>query len=137
MGRGNTKPSGSWFKLGFPSGYVSDVLQTVEALGAAGHGADPRLDDALAWVCAQQAPDGRWRNQYAYHGKTWGCIEQQGKPSKWVTLRACIALRTADQAPGPGACATTRAITGTRALAQAGAPTTPAEHGAYSAGSSR
>ena len=26
MGYGNTKPSSSWFKLGFPSGYVSDVL---------------------------------------------------------------------------------------------------------------
>ena len=32
MGWGNTRPSGSWFKLGFPSGYVADVLQILEAL---------------------------------------------------------------------------------------------------------
>ncbi|MCU0301959.1 MAG: hypothetical protein MUF35_10215 [Candidatus Nanopelagicales bacterium] len=95
MGWGNTKPSGSWFKLGFPSGYVADVLQTLEVLGELGHGQDPRLGDAMALVLAQQGPDGRWRNRYAYHGRTWGDIERQGAPSKWVTLRACTVLRRA------------------------------------------
>ena len=37
MGWGNTKPSSSWFKLGFPSGYVADVLQVLEALAELGH----------------------------------------------------------------------------------------------------
>ncbi|HEX6888669.1 MAG TPA: hypothetical protein VF143_11235 [Candidatus Nanopelagicales bacterium] len=137
MGWGNTKPSRSWFKLGFPSGYVSDVLQTVEALGEAGHGGDPRLDNALAWVCAQQAADGRWRNQYAYHGKTWGSIEQQGKASKWVTLRACTVLRAADAATGPRPRATTPATTGTRAPGQGAAPGRHGAPGTYSSGSSR
>jgi hypothetical protein len=95
MGWGNTKPSGSWFKLGFPSGYVADVLQVLEALVELGHGHDPRLAHALELVLARQGPDGRWRNQYAYHGKTWGDIEAQGAPSKWVTLRACAVLRGA------------------------------------------
>lgn len=95
MGWGNTKPSASWFKLGFPSGYVADVLQVLEVLAELGHAADPRLENALSWVLSQQGPDGRWINRYAYHGKTWGDIEQQGKPSKWVTLRACSVLRAA------------------------------------------
>ena len=95
MGWGNTKPSGSWFKLGFPSGYVTDVLQVLEVLAELGHAADPQLDHAISWVVDQQGPDGRWRNRYAYHGKTWGDIEQQGAPSKWVTLRACSVLRAA------------------------------------------
>ena len=95
MGWGNTKPSGSWFKLGFPSGYVTDVLQVLEVLAELGHAADPRLDHAMSWVLRQQGPDGRWRNRYAYHGKTWGDLEQQGAPSKWVTLRACTVLRAA------------------------------------------
>jgi hypothetical protein len=95
MGWGNTKPSSSWFKPGFPSGYVADVLQTVEVLAELGHGRDERLAAALAWVESGQDGQGRWRNRYAYNGKTWVDIEPQGQPSKWVTLRACTVLRAA------------------------------------------
>jgi hypothetical protein len=95
MGWGNTKPSASWFKLGFPSGYVADVLQTLEVLAELGHGRDARLANALASIEAGQDAQGRWINRYAYNGKTWGDIERQGQPSKWVTLRACTVLRAA------------------------------------------
>jgi hypothetical protein len=95
MGWGNTKPSGSWFKLGFPSGYVSDVLQVIEALAELGHARDPRVSAALDWVLMQQTPDGRFRNRYAYNGKTWVDVDAQGAPSKWVTLRVCTVLRAA------------------------------------------
>ena len=47
-------PSGSWFKLGFPLGYVTDVLQTLEALCEAGMAGDRRLDRAVEWVVSQQ-----------------------------------------------------------------------------------
>jgi len=93
MGWGNTKPSGSWFKLGFPSGYVADALQNLEVLCELGHGRDPRLANAIELVASMQDGDGRWVNRYAYNGKTWGNIERQGAPSKWVTLRACAVLR--------------------------------------------
>jgi hypothetical protein len=95
MGWGNTKPNGSWFKPGFPIGYVSDVLQTLEVLAELGHGRDPRLARALAWLEAGQNGQGQWLNRYAYNGKTWIDIEHQGQPSKWVTLRACTVLRAA------------------------------------------
>ena len=95
MGWGNTKPNGSWFKPGFPIGYVSDVLQTVEVLAEIGHARDPRLTRALAWVESGQNAQGRWTNRYAYNGKTGVDIEHQGQPSKWVTLRACTVLRAA------------------------------------------
>lgn len=95
MGWGNTKPNSSWFKPGFPIGYVSDVLQTLDVLAELGHGRDPRLARALAWVEAGQNAQGRWTNRYAYNGKTWIDIEHQGQPSKWVTLRACTVLRAA------------------------------------------
>lgn len=95
MGWGNTRPNGSWFRLGFPSGYVTDVLQVLEVLAEFGHSRDPRLARALAWLVTQQGPDGRWRNRYAYNGKTAVDIERQGQPSKWVTLRACTVLRAA------------------------------------------
>ncbi|HEU4355337.1 MAG TPA: nitrogen fixation protein NifH [Actinomycetota bacterium] len=93
MGWGNTRPSASWFKLGFPSGYVADVLQNLEVLCELGHARDPRLANALELVLSKQRPDGRWRNEYAYNRKTWGDIERQGQPSRWVTLRTCAVLK--------------------------------------------
>ena len=93
MGWGNTRPSGSWFKLGFPSGYVGDVLGVLEVLSELGHGRDPRIAAAIDWLLAKQDGFGRWRNESAYNGKTWVDFERQGEPSKWVTLRACRVLR--------------------------------------------
>ena len=93
MGYGNTKPNSSWFRLGFPSGYVADVLQVLEALAAAGVGRDPRLANAVEWLLAQQDAEGRWANRYAYAGKMWVDIDAPGAPSRWVTLRACRVLR--------------------------------------------
>ena len=94
----STEPSGSWFKLGFPSGYVSDVLQTLEALCEAGLAADPRLNRAVDWLVAQQDAGGRWLNRYSYAGKMTVDIDRQGQPSKWVTLRACRVLKAAGEA---------------------------------------
>ena len=93
MGYGNTKPSGSWFKLGFPSGYVTDVLQVLEAVTEAGAAGDPRLRPARDWLLAQQDEQGRWANRYAYEGKMVVDIDAQGQPSKWVTLRACRVVK--------------------------------------------
>jgi hypothetical protein len=93
MGYGNSKPNGSWFKLGFPSGYVTDVLQVLEALCEAGAAGDPRLGPAIDWLLAQQDDHGRWANRYAYVGKMVVDIDAQGEPSRWVTLRACRVLK--------------------------------------------
>jgi len=87
--------SPNWFKLGFPSGYVADVLQVLEALAELGRARDERLRHALDWLVAKADGDGRWRNEYAYNRKTWVDIERQGRPSRWVTLRACRVLRAA------------------------------------------
>jgi hypothetical protein len=88
----DSRPSSSWFKLGFPSGYVADVLQVLEALVEAGAGRDPRLANAVDWLLAQQDEQGRWANRYAYAGKMVVDIDQPGAPSPWVTLRACRVL---------------------------------------------
>lgn len=103
MGYGNTKPNGSWFRLGFPSGYVTDVLQVLEALCDAGAAGDPRLAPAIGWLLAQQDDRGRWANRYAYAGKMVVDIDVQGRPSGWVTLRACRVLKAvSDARPDPG-----------------------------------
>ena len=94
-----TRPSTSWFKLGFPLGYVTDLLQTLEALCAAGLAADPRLVRAVDWLVAQQDSQGRWPNRHCYTGKMAIDIDRPGQPSKWVTLRACRVLKAVAESP--------------------------------------
>jgi len=94
FGYGN-KPSSSWFKFGYPVGYVTDVLQNLEALAALGQARDERLAGALAMVEEKQDARGWWKLEYTYNGKTWVDIETKGQPSKWVTLRAIRVLKAA------------------------------------------
>lgn len=97
-GYGNTKPNASWFKLGFPSGYVTDVLQVLEALCEAGAAGDPRIRPAIDWLLRQQVAPGRWANRYPYTGKMVVDIDLPNAPSRWVTLRACRVLRAVNEA---------------------------------------
>ena len=94
---GDGRVSPSWFKLGFPSGYVADVLQNLEVLAELSHGRDKRLRPAIEWLLSKQDTQGRWKNQYAYAGKLWADFEPQDGVSKWVTLRACRVLKAAGQ----------------------------------------
>lgn len=88
-----SKPSRSWFRFGYPIGYVTDVLQNLEVLTSLGLGEDSRLRPALEMVLEKRGPDGRWKMEYSYSGKTWVDVEGKGQPSKWVTLRALRVLR--------------------------------------------
>ncbi len=99
-GYGATKPNGSWFRLGFPSGYVTDVLQVLEAVCEAGAAGDARLAPAFDWLLAQQATPGRWANRYPYAGKMTVDIDAPGEASRWVTLRACRVLKMRAEALG-------------------------------------
>jgi hypothetical protein len=94
FGMGN-KPSSSWFKFGYPIGYITDVLQNLEVLASLGQAQDPRLAHALELVISKQDEQGRWMLEYSYNGKTWVDIEKKGQPSKWVTLRALRVLKAA------------------------------------------
>jgi len=87
------KVSASWFKLGFPLSYGSDLLETYAVLVALGYGSDPRLAEVNRWLLSKQDPQGRWTLEHALNGKIWIDIEQRGKPSKWITLRALRVLK--------------------------------------------
>jgi hypothetical protein len=89
------KPNRSWFRFGYPLGYVTDILRNIEVLCALGYGHDPRLKNALDLIQSKSDFEGRWNLEYTYNGKTWVDVEEKGKPSKWVTLRARRALRRA------------------------------------------
>jgi hypothetical protein len=87
------KPSGNWWKFGFPVFYVTDILQLVEALVRSGYGDDPRLAGALKIIYDKQDDQGRWALEYDYTGKTWVDFGPKRQPNKWVTLRVLRVLR--------------------------------------------
>ena len=87
------KPSGNWWKFGFPVFYFTDMLQTVEALVRLGYAGDPRLSNALEMIRNKQDEDGRWALEYDYTGKTWVEFGDKKQPNKWVTLRALRVLK--------------------------------------------
>jgi hypothetical protein len=87
------KPSGNWWKFGFPVYYVTDLLQNVEALVRLGMGSDPRLSNAIEIIRDKQDAQGRWLLEYDYSGKTWVDFGVKKQPNKWVTLRAIKVLK--------------------------------------------
>jgi hypothetical protein len=87
------KPSGNWWKFGFPVFYITDLLQVVEALAALGYGHDPRLQNIIELIWSKQDENGRWLLEYDYSGKTWGNFGVKKQANKWVTLRALKVLK--------------------------------------------
>lgn len=87
------KPSGNWWKFGFPVFYVTDILQIAEALTALGCNKDPRLAGTLELIRSKQDEQGRWPLEYNYDGKTWMRFGKMKEPNEWVTLRALKVLK--------------------------------------------
>ena len=87
------KPSGNWWKFGFPVFYVTDILQIAEALVALGYGKDKRLKNTLELIRSKQDEQGRWQLEYNYDGKTWMRFGKMKEPNEWVTLRALKVLK--------------------------------------------
>jgi hypothetical protein len=89
----SSKPSGNWWKFGFPIFYVTDLLQNVEVLIGLGYARDARLARAVSIVREKQDAQGRWSLDYDYTGKTWVDFGPKKQPNKWVTLRALRVLK--------------------------------------------
>jgi hypothetical protein len=84
-GTGTVSPL--WFRLGFPLGYSSDLLELLDVLAQLGHGGDRRLHKAISIVLSKRDDQGRWPLEQTL-GRTWTSFGEKGEPSKWVTLRA-------------------------------------------------
>jgi len=87
------KPSGNWWKFGFPVFYVTDILQIAEAMVALGFGDDKRMQNTLELIRSKQDESGRWQLEYNYDGKTWMRFGKMKEPNEWVTLRALRVLK--------------------------------------------
>ena len=85
--------SPEWFKFGFPRGYQSDILETLETLAQLGWPPDPRFEAAVALVLHKRRPDGRWHSEFVSPRARELGIDREGVPSKWITLRALRVLK--------------------------------------------
>ncbi|MCJ7512951.1 MAG: hypothetical protein MUO23_08270 [Anaerolineales bacterium] len=87
------KPSQSWFRFGYPMGYVTDCLRTAEVLVRLGRGRDQCLQPLAALILSKRLADGTWPLEYSYIGKTWFDLGAKRQSNKWITLRALRALK--------------------------------------------
>jgi tRNA A37 threonylcarbamoyladenosine biosynthesis protein TsaE len=87
--------------FGFPTCYHYDVLRGLDHLRATGLDLDERMADAIALVESKRDADGRWPLGHVHEDNVVIPMEELGKPSRWITLRAMRVLRWADRAPEP------------------------------------
>ena len=65
---------------------ILDILTTLDCK-------DERMQEAVDLVLSKQCADGRWLLESTFNGKFQLNVEAKGLPSKWITLRACRALK--------------------------------------------
>lgn len=81
----------SWTRFTFPFFWQSDALDALDVLTEL-HVKDERMEDALNLVKSKQV-EGTWVLERTYMGKALVELEEVGKPSKWITLRALRILK--------------------------------------------
>jgi len=95
-----------WFRFHYPVHYYYDVLVGLDVITSLGYADDRRLLPALSLLKRRRRPDGRWLLDAVHPDLGWGAgyrmnkskvrplaLEEAGKPSKWITLRALRVLR--------------------------------------------
>ena len=85
--------SPEWFRFGFPRGYQSDLLETLETLARLGCQPHPRLEAAVNLVFSKRRPDGRWVSEFVSPLARDLAVDREGAPSKWITLRVLRVLK--------------------------------------------
>ncbi len=99
------KGDASFTRFAFPTWWHYDVLRGLEYLRRAGVAPDPRAAEAIDLVESKRDTEGRWPLETRYPGRMPVPLddddgEDQGRPSRWNTLRA---LRVLDWDSGRGA----------------------------------
>lgn len=89
-------------RLSFPPRWHYDILRGLDHFRAVGSDRDERLSDAIGLLGQKRRPDGRWRLESRYRGKTYFKLERINASSRWNTLRALRVLRWWDGADGTG-----------------------------------
>jgi hypothetical protein len=81
-----------WLRFGFPLMYQTDVLEILGIMTKLGY-RDNRMQEAVDLVVSKQNGEGRWNMENSFNDRFHVSIEQNGKPSKWITLNALKILK--------------------------------------------
>jgi len=90
-----TKPG--WRRLQFPLMYQTDILEILLILLELGV-RDARMQEAVDLIAAKQNEAGNWNLEATFNGRFQVDIESKGRPSKWISYRALLALKQYYQA---------------------------------------
>jgi hypothetical protein len=95
-----------WFRFHYPVHYYYDILVGLDVLTRLGYGDDERLRPALEILKEKRSVDGKWLLDKVHpdlgRGANYGpfkkpskrfTLEQEGDPSKWITLTAMHVLK--------------------------------------------
>ena len=80
-------------RLAYPYRWHYSLLRGLEDFARSGAPRDDRLQKAVDLLDEKRRPDGLWPLEHKYAAKVFFNMEQVGKPSRWVTLRALRVLK--------------------------------------------
>lgn len=81
-----------WLKFGFPLHYNSDILEAMYVLALHETPMTPNLKRPLEIIRNKMMAEGKWIMENSLNGKMWVDVEEEGKPSKWITFFALYVL---------------------------------------------
>jgi hypothetical protein len=88
-----------WTLFSFPTWWHYDVLRGLDYLRSAGVRPDERIAEVIDLVRDRRGDDGRWPLQNPHPGEVHFAMDEgEGRPSRWITLRALRVLRWAGHA---------------------------------------
>lgn len=79
-------------KLAYPYRYRYDLLRALEFFATAGIPYDTRMLPAIDWLEAKRRADGLWYLEHQHKGNVHFVLEETGKPSRFITLKALVIL---------------------------------------------
>ena len=84
----------AWTRFAFPTWWHYDVLRGLEYLRNAGIKPDRRTAEAIDIVASKRDENGKWNLETRYPGVMPIEIDEgEGRPSRWITLRALRVLK--------------------------------------------
>ncbi len=88
----------AWLQFSYPTRWYYDVLRGLDYFRAAGAAPDGRIAEALDVVRSKRQPDGTWLLENSHPGRIhFPLDEQDGRPSRWNTLRALRVLEWSER----------------------------------------
>ena len=77
----------------FPLHYNSDLLEVLWVLAKLEVPLTKEIEIGIAKLLSLQTAQGNWVMKNSLNGKMWVDIEKKGKPSRWLTMKACEVLQ--------------------------------------------